>query len=64
MYGWRLALARRVAGVGRGRPVAGGSWPGGQASPPISQPVARNAPVDRSEATLSKLAAHSCSRPR
>jgi hypothetical protein len=59
-----VALVRRVAGVGRGRPVAGGSWPAGQASPPISQFIAPTAPVDRSEATLSKLAAHSCSRPR
>jgi hypothetical protein len=36
--------------------VAGGSWPGGQPSPPSSQPAARTAPVDRSEATMSKLA--------
>ena len=40
-----LALAHRVAGVGRGRPVAGGSWPGGQPSPPSSQPVAHTASV-------------------
>jgi hypothetical protein len=48
-----VALAHRAA-EGDGR--AGGSWPGGQPSPPTSQPVARNAPVDRSEATMSKLA--------
>jgi hypothetical protein len=55
MRGWRVALARRVAGVDRGRAVAGGSWPGGQPSP-SSQPVARTASVDRSEATMSRLA--------
>ena len=51
-----VALVRRVAGVGRGQPVAGGSWPAGPASPPISQSIAPTAPVDRSEATPSKLA--------
>jgi hypothetical protein len=54
MRDWWLALARRTA-EGGGRSVAGGSWPGGQLSPPSSQPVTRNAPVDRSEATMSKL---------
>jgi hypothetical protein len=54
MRDWWLALARRAA-EGGGRSVAGGSWPGGQPSPPSSQPVTRNAPVDRSEATMSKL---------
>jgi hypothetical protein len=54
MGGWGVALARRGVGVGRGRPVAGGSWPGGQPSPPSSQPIARRASVDRSEATMSK----------
>jgi hypothetical protein len=36
-------------------PVAGGGWPGGRASP-INQPVVRTASVDRSGATMSKLA--------
>jgi hypothetical protein len=44
MRGWRVALARRAA-EGGGRAVAGGS-----------QSVARNASVDRSEPTMSKLA--------
>jgi len=56
MPGCGVALVRRVAGVGRGQPVAGGSWPAGPASPPISQSIAPTAPVDRSEATPSKLA--------
>jgi hypothetical protein len=55
MRDWWLALARRAA-EGGGRSVAGGSWPGGQPSPPSSQPVTRTAPVDRSEPTMSKLA--------
>ena len=47
-------LARRVAARG-GRPVAGGSWPDGQA-PPSSQPsVIHTGSVDRSEAIMSKL---------
>src|SRR5829696_5411276 len=55
MRDWWLALARRAA-EGGGRSVAGGNWPGGQPSPPSSQPVTRNASVDRSEPTMSKLA--------
>jgi hypothetical protein len=54
MRGWGMALARQVAGVGPGQPVAGGSWPAGQPSPPSSQPIAHTASVDRSEATMSK----------
>jgi hypothetical protein len=54
MLGLRVVLARRGAGVDRGRPMAGGSWPGGQPSPLSSQPIARTASVDRSEATMSK----------
>ena len=51
MRGWR---ARPVAGVGRGRPVAGGSWP--VASRRHQQPAHRpTASVDRSEATMSRL---------
>ena len=53
MRGWGVPLARRGAGVDRGRPVAGGSWPGGQPSPASSQPVARTVSVDRSEVTMS-----------
>ena len=53
MRGCHAALTH-IAGTGGGRRVAGGSWPGGQASPPTSQSVARAAPVDRSEATRSK----------
>jgi hypothetical protein len=34
----------------------GGSWPGGQPSPPSSQPIAHTASIDRSEATMSKRA--------
>jgi hypothetical protein len=56
MRGCHAALAHRIASAGRGRPVAGGSWLGGQPSPPSSQPVARNALVDRLEPTMSKLA--------
>src|SRR5215207_10367477 len=56
MHDWSRALARRVAGAGRGRPVAGGSWRAGQPSSPSSQPGARTASVDRSEAPMSKLA--------
>jgi hypothetical protein len=56
MHDWSVALGRRVAGAGRGRSVAGGSWPAGQPSSPSSQPGARTASVDRSEAPMSKLA--------
>jgi hypothetical protein len=55
MHDWRVALARRAA-AGGGRPGAGGSWPAGQLSPPSSQSIIRNAPVDRSEPTMTKLA--------
>jgi hypothetical protein len=44
MRGWGMAVARRVVGVGRGRPMAGGSRPDGQ-------PGAHTASIDRSEAT-------------
>jgi hypothetical protein len=54
MRDWCVALTQR-AGVGRGL-VAGGSWPDGQPSPPSSQSAVRKAVVDRSEATMSKLA--------
>jgi hypothetical protein len=54
MRGWGSALAHRVAGVAPGRPVAGGSWLGGQPSPPSSQPDAHTAPLNRSEVTMSK----------
>jgi hypothetical protein len=54
MRGCCARLVRR-ADVGGGRPVAGGGWPGGRASP-INQPVVRTASVDRSGATMSKLA--------
>ena len=50
------ALGRRVTGAGRRRPVAGGSWPAGQPSPQTSQPLARTASVDRSEALMSNFA--------
>ena len=53
MRGCHAALTQRADASG-GRRVAGVSWPGGQASPPTSQSVARAAPVDRSEATRSK----------
>jgi hypothetical protein len=56
MRGCYETLARRAAGASRGRPVAGGSWLGGRAPPQISQSVALAAPVDRSEATMSRLA--------
>ena len=46
-------LFRRVAAAPGGRPVAGGSWPAGHTSPPTSPPITH--PVDRSEATMSKL---------
>ena len=39
------ALARRVAVAPGGRPVAGGSWPGGPVSPPCGQPVTHTASV-------------------
>jgi hypothetical protein len=45
MRDWWLALARR-AGEGGGRTVAGGSWPGGQPSPPSSQSIVPTAPFD------------------
>jgi hypothetical protein len=56
MPGCAVALVRRVADVARG--AAGGWWQLArcQASPPISQFIAPTAPVDRSEATLPKLA--------
>src|SRR5512132_3082910 len=54
-HGWGVPLARPVDGVGRGQPVAGGSWPAGQPSPPSSPSNAPTVPVDRSEATMSKL---------
>ena len=54
MRDWSGALGCRVVGAGRGRPVAGGSWPAGQPSPSSSQPVVRTASVDRSEVTMSK----------
>jgi hypothetical protein len=47
MRGWHVVLAHRDA-VDVGRPGAGGSWPGGQASPPTSQPIPS---VDRSQIT-------------
>ena len=63
------ARLRRGAGPPRRRRRSGAAggwwqlarWPGLAA---INQFIAPTAPVDRSEATLSKLAAHSCSRPR
>ena len=42
------AFGRRVAASPGGRPVAGGSWPDGQASPPSSQSVTHRPSVDRS----------------
>jgi hypothetical protein len=54
MRGFHAALARRAADVGGGRPVAGGSWPGGRVSPPSSHSAAQEAPADRSEVTRPK----------
>jgi hypothetical protein len=48
MPGWQVALAHRD-GAGGGWAVPGGSWPGGQAGPPTSQPAAPTAPGDRPE---------------
>ena len=56
MRGWCVTLARRAVGAGHGWPVAGGSWPAGQACPRTSQSAARKPAVDRSEVTMSKRA--------
>ena len=49
-------LARRVAAAPGGRPVAGGSWPAGRASPPISQSVTPARQLIDRRPTTSKLA--------
>ena len=49
------AFGRRVAASPGGRPVAGGSWPDGQASPPSSQSVTHRPQLIDREATMSKL---------
>ena len=46
MRGWGMAVTRRVVGVGRGRPMAGGCWPGGQASPPTSLSIVPTAQAE------------------
>src|SRR5829696_8618872 len=52
----RMTLVGRATGATGGWLVAGGSWPAGQPSPPTSLSNAPTVPVDRSEATMSKLA--------
>jgi len=51
-----MTLVGRATGATGGWLVAGGSWPAGQPSPPTSLSNAPTVPVDRSEATMSKLA--------
>jgi hypothetical protein len=52
----RMTLVGRATGATGGWPVAGRSWPVGQALPPNQPSAIHPASVDRSEATMSKLA--------
>ena len=51
-----MTLVGRATGATGGWPVAGGSWPVGQALPPSRPSAIHPASADRSEATMSKLA--------